>query len=227
MKKIIIAFLLCICMAAGSVMAATKEEATINVDEARLALQKLMNSPDASVPQGLMRQARAVLIVPSLLKGGFIVGASYGNGVALIRQADGHMGPPLFFNVGGASLGLQIGGQSSDLVLVIASQRGLEGLLKNEMTLGSDLSVAAGPLGRTGRVAVSGASTDADIYSYSSTAGLFAGVSLDGTGISYDQQTTSTYYGHANVGIKRVYEQIEVPSSGRQLMDTLDKYMVK
>lgn len=227
MKKIIYAMLL-IFLCGSAAPAASAQQAGISVEEARIVLHKLMNSYDGSIPHGLMQGAKAVIIVPSLLKGGFIVGASYGKGVALIRQADGKMGAPVFFNVGGASLGLQAGGQSSDLVLVVASSRGLRGLLQNQMTIGTDLSIAAGPVGRQGKMAVSGASRDADLYSYSSTVGLFAGISLDGTGLSYDQDGTSAYYGHKlGIAEAQLLEENKIPLSGRQLMRELDEYMAR
>lgn len=226
MKKILPTILLLLLLGASGAFAADAQQANINIDEARIALQKLMDTPDVSIPHGLIKNAKAVIIVPSLLKGGFILGASAGNGVALIRRPDGKMGPPVFFNAGGASVGLQIGGQSSDLVLVVASERGLQGLLKNEMTIGSDLSVAAGPVGRSARAAVSGASTDADLYSYSSTVGLFAGISLDGTGLSYDRATTSAYYGR-DLSLADVYKPgaVTVPASGQQLMKVVNQHV--
>lgn len=227
MKTLLSALCLLLLLLCGSnAFANDAIDAGMKVDEARLVMLKLINSPDSAIPLDIMSHATAIIIIPSMIKGGFIVGASYGSGVVLIRQESGRMGPPVFFNAGGASLGLQIGGQSTDLVLIVASNNGLGRLLKNEMTIGTDMSVSLGPVGRHAKVAVSGASTSADLYSYSSSAGLFAGVSLDGTGLSFDQETTSNYYGRSlSLTEASTSGAATIPQSGEELMQVINRYM--
>ncbi|MDR1397233.1 MAG: lipid-binding SYLF domain-containing protein [Desulfarculales bacterium] len=227
MKKIsfyLLVLALCSVSPAG---AAGKREADLTVDKARVVLESMMNRIDASVPSQMLRTAYAVVIIPSMLKGGLIIGASYGSGIISARQEDGAMGPPAFFVAGGGSVGLQIGGQSIDLILIIASPTGLGGVLKNQMTIGADASVAAGPLGRRGEISASGISAGSDLYSYSSSAGLFAGVSLDGTGLGYDRETTAAYYGREYTVHQVLLGGLikDIPPSGQYLVESLNKYM--
>jgi lipid-binding SYLF domain-containing protein len=226
MKKLLLLLLL-LSLLPSPLLADSRHEAGLTVDKARLALEGLMGQIDSSIPNSVLKSSYAVVIIPSMLKGGLIIGASYGVGIVSARQPDGKMGPPAFFIAGGGSLGLQIGGQSTDLVLLVASPAGLNGILRNQMTIGADASVAVGPVGRRGEVAASGVSAGSDIYSYSTSAGLFAGVSLDGTGLSYDQKTTDAYYGQSYTVHQVLLGGLiqDIPGSGRQLMETLNKYM--
>jgi lipid-binding SYLF domain-containing protein len=158
-------------------------------------LVALAGLPLKGIPPALLQDARGVAIIPNVLKAGFVFGGRFGRGVILVRGADGSWGNPIFITLAGGSFGWQIGVQSTDIILVFKTSRGLERILngKNKVTLGADLSVAAGPIGRQVE-----ASTDAqlksEIYSYSRSRGLFAGLSLEGAGILIDFDANQNFY---------------------------------
>ncbi len=157
-------------------------------------LEETMNTPDEQIPAELVSQAQAIIIFPTMVKGGFMVGARYGKGVASVRSKKNHKwGPPAFLYTTGLSFGLQIGAEAVDLILLVMTQRGIEGLLKGQFTLGGDIAISAGPIGRHAE-----ASTDilmqGEIYSYSRSKGAFAGISIKGTVITADKEANVEYY---------------------------------
>jgi lipid-binding SYLF domain-containing protein len=173
---------------------AQQEEAE-RLREAITVLKELKDAPDVTVPDWVIDKAVAVAVFPSVKKGGLVVGGHFGRGVISAKSArSGTWSSPGFLTLTGGSLGLQIGGQAVDLVLVVQDQRGLEQLLRNQFKIGGDASVAAGPVGRDAE-----ASTDlqmrAKILSYSRTRGLFAGVTLKGSTIRQDRDANERFYG--------------------------------
>ena len=162
-------------------------------DKAAKVFGEIMGSPDKGIPKDLLEKAECVAVFPSVLKAGFIVGGRGGRGVASCRTLSG-WSAPAYFNLGGASIGLQIGAQSTDFVLLFMNKDGMKSLLSDEFTLGGDASVAAGPVGRQ-----AGASTDlklnAQILSYSRSKGLFAGLELKGVVIKPDKDDMRDVYG--------------------------------
>lgn len=148
-------------------------------------LDELVQIPAKSIPLAILDQAAGVAIIPNTIKAGFVFGGRAGHGVVLVREKDGTWSDPLFVNLGGASVGFQIGVESTDVVLVFRNRRSLDRFLegKNKFTLGADASVAAGPLGRKASASTD-AKLEAEILSYSRSRGLFAGVSLDGAVIN-------------------------------------------
>jgi lipid-binding SYLF domain-containing protein len=148
---------------------------------------------DRTIPNDILRKATCVAVVPGMVKGAFIVGAQYGQGVVTCRTGHG-WSAPVFIRMAGGSFGFQIGGQATDLVLVAVNERGFQDLLKDKFKIGGDASAAAGPVGRAGT-----ASTDwkmnAELLSYSRAKGLFAGIDLDGTSVSQNREDTEIYYG--------------------------------
>jgi lipid-binding SYLF domain-containing protein len=184
-----------------------------------------MATPDQSIPEELLAKCKAIAIYPSVLKGGFIIGARFGKGVVLKKDENtGKWGPVAFSTIGGGSYGLQIGGSATDLILVIMNERGMTGLLSNNFTLGGDANVAAGPVGRQSQ-----ASTDlslrAGILSYSRSRGLFAGIALDGAVLTQDNNSNSAYYGKTVTGrdILLNHAVTSQPSS-KALLDALEEY---
>src|SRR5882672_1649230 len=151
---------------------------------ATAVLHEVLSAPDKGIPQDLLAKAQCVMIVPGLKKGAFLVGGEYGRGFALCRRG-GEWGGPAAIKFGGGSFGAQIGGESTDVVMLVMNRHGMEMLATDKFTIGGDASAAAGPVGRTGS-----ADTDillhAEILSYSRTRGVFAGVSLNGTVVSQD-----------------------------------------
>lgn len=200
-------------------------QADTKVKAAQVVMEEVMSSGDAGIPQDLLHKAKAVAIFPDMVKAGFLVGGQFGTGVVMARQSGGSWGPPAFFTMGGASFGLQIGAQATDVVLVIMKQRGLDGLLNNKIRFGADIGVAVGPVGRRGEASISGASGYADAYSYSRTKGLFAGLSLEGGGIEYDTKTTKNFYGQS-LKVREVLQggKASPPAAAQALMQTMDRF---
>ena len=217
----------------GSVFAVSPANAA-NTDldnriwEAKQVLAEVMAIPEQSIPEEMLAKCRAIAIYPSVLKGGFILGARYGKGVVLKRDdKNGKWGPVAFSTIGGGSWGLQIGAQATDLILVIMNERGMSGLLSNNFTLGADASIAAGPVGRDSQ-----ASTDlslkAGIISYSRSRGLFGGIALDGAVLTQDNNSNSAYYGKY-VTSKDILlaNAVKIQSSSKELAEALNEYSAR
>jgi len=167
----------------------TREDARLIT--ATQVLEELRATPDQNVPDWLMQRAYGVAVIPEVIKGAFIFGGRYGSGAMTVRDASGRFSSPIFIKLAGGSVGWQVGATSTDVVLVFASQRSVEHFARGKFTLGADASVAAGPVGRQGEAA---AGIHAEIYSYSRSRGLFAGVALDGTVIAFDNKANNAFY---------------------------------
>src|SRR3984893_11705650 len=174
--------------------AANKEQERL--ENSGVVMQEIMNTPE-SIPQQVMEKAECVIVFPSVLKAAFVVGGSYGRGAMVCRTGKEFQGPwgaPAMYALEGGSVGFQIGGQATDLVLVVVNKRGASSILNSKVKLGADASVAAGPVGRD-----ASANTDAymraEILSYSRTRGLFAGVSLEGSTLRPDDDANADVYG--------------------------------
>jgi lipid-binding SYLF domain-containing protein len=165
------------------------------IDSAKTVLDQILNAQDHSIPLNILQQATCVGVVPGLLKGAFVFGGQYGQGVVTCRTGHG-WSAPVFIRMAGGSFGFQIGGQSTDLVLVAVNDRGFQDLLKNKFKIGGDASAAAGPVGRSGQAATDW-KMNAELLSYSRNKGLFAGIDLDGTSVSQNNEDTNTFYGKA------------------------------
>jgi lipid-binding SYLF domain-containing protein len=173
----------------------SREEATLIT--ATQVLEELGATPDQKVPDWLMQRAYGVAVVPEVIKGAFFFGGRYGNGVLTVRDADsGRFSNPIFIRLGGGSFGAQIGASSTDVVLVFVTPRSVENFARGKFTLGADVSVAAGPVGRQTEAAAGKA---AEIYSYSRSRGLFAGVALDGTVVAFDRSGNRAFYNDEDV----------------------------
>ena len=172
--------------------AATDEETMI--DRSMTVLRDLQAIPDTRIPDLLLSRAEGIIILPANVKVGLIFGARFGNGVMLVRNADRSWSNPVFVSSGGGSWGFQAGGQVSDIVLVLTTRDSVEGITDGKLTLGADASVAAGPVGRTAMASTS-ITFDAEVYAYSKSQGLFAGVSLEGNGIFIWKKANKRFYG--------------------------------
>ena len=164
------------------------------VEKAEMTLQSFMSDSSMESFRDLAKQAKGILVVPQLLKGAFVFGASGGSGVLLIRdgKADRWFGPA-FYTIGGASFGLQIGGQASEVILLLMTDRGVASMMANSFKLGVDAGVAAGPVGAG--VAASTANLSADILTFARSKGLYGGVSLDGAVVATREGLNGAYYG--------------------------------
>ena len=171
-----------------------KMESNQLIDKAQLPLQSFMCDKNMGTFRNLIRKAQGVLIAPSVLKGAFIVGASGGSGVLFVRdKTNGKWSGPAFYTIGGASFGLQIGGQSSEVVLLAMTDRGVRSFLGNSFKLGGDVGIAAGPVGMGAAAAT--ANLSADILSFSRSKGLYGGISLDGAVVAVRDKLNDAYYG--------------------------------
>lgn len=169
------------------------KEGAEQADKSAKVLNEIMATPDKGIPRDLLDKAECVLVFPKVVKGGFIVGAQGGRGVASCRLASG-WSAPAFFEIKGGSVGLQIGGQATDFVLLIMNKSGMKSLLSDKFELGGEGSVAAGPVGRTASASTD-VKLDAQILSYSRSKGLFGGVSLKGSVISPEKSDMEDTYG--------------------------------
>ena len=174
-------------------LAFAQQVETDRVAESARVLEEILSAPDKGVPEAIIEKAQAVVVIPSTVKGALLIGAQRGKGVMSVKSAAG-WSAPAFITLTGGSVGLQIGGQATDIVLVVVNERGIENLAQNTFKIGGDASVAAGPVGRE-----AAASTDyklqAQILSYSRSRGLFAGVSLAGSTIRADRDANEKIYG--------------------------------
>ncbi len=174
----------------------SREDLQARIDAAKVVLDEIMAAQDNSIPMNILEQATCVGVVPGMKKGAFIWGGQYGQGVVTCRTGHG-WSAPVFIRMAGGSFGFQIGGQSTDLVLVAVNERGFQDLLKNKFKIGGDASAAAGPVGRNGQAATDW-KMNAELLSYSRNKGLFAGIDLDGTSVSQNTDDTELYYGQAH-----------------------------
>jgi lipid-binding SYLF domain-containing protein len=165
-----------------------------DVKDSTNVLKKIMQIPEKGIPPALLRDAQGIVIVPNVIKGAFIVGGRHGTGVLLVREENGGWSDPVFVSLTGGSIGWQVGGTSTDVILVFKNRKGIEGLLKGKFTLGADAAVAAGPVGRSAEAATD-VMLKSEILSYSRSRGLFAGVSLEGAALMVDEDATDYYYG--------------------------------
>jgi SH3 domain-containing YSC84-like protein 1 len=206
---------------AVSAASSDREDDVNRAQRAATVFQEIMNAPD-SIPQDVLNKAQCIAIIPGDKKFAFVFGADYGRGVAVCRTANG-WSAPLFLAVQGGSVGYQIGGSSTDLVLLFMNDHALHSLLSDKFKLGGDASVAAGPVGRNAT-----ASTDlkltAEILSYSRSKGIFAGVSLDGTVVQADKSGDEAMYG---AGVSRhdvLGGGVPTPDEARPLDGVISKY---
>jgi len=204
-------------------MYAQEETPDHRLRSSEAVLHEVMAAPDKAIPRDLLEKAQCVIIVPGLKKGAFLVGGEYGRGYALCRHNGGRWGGPAAIKFGGGSFGAQIGGESTDVVMLVMNRRGMEKLAQDKFTVGGDASAAAGPVGRTG-AADTDISLRAEILSYSRTHGIFAGVSLDGTVVSKDGGEDRKLYGHEVSNKAILGGEVATPTAARGLVSELDRY---
>jgi lipid-binding SYLF domain-containing protein len=157
-------------------------------------LDEVMRMPEQAIPNKLLESAHAVAVIPSVVKAGLVLGGRHGKGLISIRAADGTWSHPSYISLTGGSIGFQAGVQSTDVVLVFRTPRGVDSIVHGKFTLGADAAVAAGPVGRTAQASTDG-QLKAEIYAYSRSRGLFAGVALDGAVLSIDHDANEAAYG--------------------------------
>jgi SH3 domain-containing YSC84-like protein 1 len=224
MKKLMAALvIMSVCgLALGADDQAKPSKASDRVQAAADVLNEIQSAPDSGIPQEILSKAECVAVIPSMLKGGFIVGGKYGRGLASCRTPKGWSTPAFFMTTGG-SVGFQIGGQAVDLVMLIMNNDGMQHLLASQFALGADASVAAGPVGRHAE-----GSTDwkmrAQVLTYSRARGVFAGVSLSGAVVKQDKDSTREFYGHMMTSKAALTGEVDPPPAANVFLTTLAKW---
>ena len=224
MKKTIASICLSFLLTSTAFAASSREDLQARIDAAKIVLDQIMGAKDKSIPMNILQQATCIGVVPGLLKGAFVVGGQYGQGVVTCRTGHG-WSAPVFIRMAGGSFGFQIGGQSTDLVLVAVNDRGFQDLLKNKFKIGGDASAAAGPVGRSGQAATDW-KMNAELLSYSRNKGLFAGVDLDGTSVSQNNDDTDVYYGQPHHFDEILRGNVGVPPGAEPFVRTVIQYFV-
>lgn len=201
------------------------DKETDRLENAGMVMEDIMNIPD-DIPQDLLDKAECVMVFPSVLKGAFIVGGSYGRGAMVCRSGEHFTGPwgaPSMAALEGGSLGFQLGGQATDFVLLIMNPRGATAILSSKVKLGAGMSAAAGPKGRDATAATD-VTLRAEILAYSRTRGLFAGISLEGSTLRPDNDANEKLYGKKLTATQIVRKgAVPVPPSGQKLVSLLEK----
>jgi lipid-binding SYLF domain-containing protein len=205
-----------------SLLAADKEPAK-RLHESAAVLEEIMSAPDKGIPQDLLAKAHCIVIVPGLKTAAFVVGGKYGKGYLSCRGTAKGWSAPATMRIEGGSVGFQLGGSTTDLVMLVMSERGAEKLLESKFTLGAEGSVAAGPVGRT-VTAQTDAQMKADILSWSRSQGLFAGVALEGATLRQDLDDNATLYKKALTTRDIVTTDVPAPPSAASLMALLNRY---
>jgi lipid-binding SYLF domain-containing protein len=202
-------------------VASDREDDVKRTHKAAEVFQAIMNTPDQGIPQDLLNSAKCIAIIPGEVKFAFVFGGNYGRGLALCRTAHG-WSAPMFVAVDGGSVGYQIGGSSTDLIMLFMNDHALQSLLGDKFKLGADASVAAGPVGRSATAATD-ARMNAEILSYSRSKGVFAGVALDGAVVQADKSGDKAMYGE-NVNRHEILSgKVSVPPSARPLVHEIDE----
>ena len=187
-------------------------------------LTDVMNAPDQAIPNELMERAEAIAVFPHVIKGAFGVGGEFGHGLVSQRMANGRWSAPAYIKIGGGSFGFQIGGTSTDIVLVFTDRKGYEGLLSGKVKLGADAAVAAGPVGRNAQVGTDIKLTS-PVFAYSRSKGLFAGVALDGALVTIDDSANELVYGRAMSGREILTEgRAPINNVVAPFVQALDRY---
>jgi lipid-binding SYLF domain-containing protein len=208
-----LALLAVACSASPVLVAAERETARLMV--ANQVLKEMGDMRDQAIPGYLLERAYAIAVIPEVGKVGFVVAGRRGKGVLVVRDDDGRFTNPVFVTLTGGSVGWQAGAQFADVVLVFTSRRSLEGITDGKVTLGGEASIAAGPVGRQASAAVD--SMTAEVYSYSRTRGLFAGVALDGSVVTIDRAANEKFYGRSGVSAADIMGGIVTTDSPQAL----------
>ncbi len=189
------------------------------LESAHSVLHQLMGTPDKGIPLDLAAKAQCVAVIPSFKKGAFVFGGEYGQGVATCRTGQG-WSAPVFIQLEGASFGFQIGGQSSDIVLIGVNKKSLDDLLKDKVKLGGDIGVAAGPVGRNSQIATTELA-NAEFITYSRSKGLFAGIDVNGDDVHQNKKDTTAFYGSEIPYAKILGGDVPTPAAAQHFVKTV------
>lgn len=221
MKK----FIAVLCLAGLSIpafAASDKAKLSDRLDSAKSVIDQIMAVPDKAIPDSILRDATCVGVIPGLVKGAFIIGAEYGQGVVTCRTGHGWSGP-VFMRLAGGSFGFQIGGQGTDLVLVAVNDKGFQDLLKSKFKIGADAAAAAGPVGRNAQASTNW-KLQSELLTWSRSKGLFAGIDLNGATVSENTDDTEVLYGGPHEFEQILHGNVLPPAEARPFLRTIAKY---
>jgi lipid-binding SYLF domain-containing protein len=223
-----ITFVLCSALGCATLAAADEKGKTAErLDDATALFTEIMAAPDKSIPQDLLDKSHCIVLVPGLKKGAFVIGGKYGRGFALCRSTTGQgWGPPAAIRIEGGSFGIQIGFSSSDVVLLVMNQRGMQKLTTSKFTIGADATAAIGPVGRNA-TAQTDALMHAEILSWSRSRGAFAGASLDGATLRTDLDENQALYGQRWTTKQILESGAKIPAAAEKLLAELNKYSAR
>jgi lipid-binding SYLF domain-containing protein len=218
-----LAFAVAFAVSASALPAATAHD---RLADSAAVFSEIMGAPDKGIPHDLLAKAQCIVIIPGLKKAAFVVGGEFGKGFAECRKRGGvGWGAPAAVRMEGGSVGFQLGGSSTDLVMLVMSQRGMDKLLEDKFTVGADASAAAGPVGRTADAATD-VQLHAEILAWSRARGLFAGVALKGATLRNDLDDNEQLYGRKMTNKEVILGHIEPPPAAHRLIAELDRYSV-
>jgi lipid-binding SYLF domain-containing protein len=220
---VVLAGFFLLCLTCNSVEAGSKE--VEKVQAATEVLTELMAIPEKGITPILLQNAYGVAVIPAVVKASLVVGGRYGWGVLAVREKEGRWSNPSFVSLTGGSVGYQIGAQSTDVILVFKSSKSIDGIVKGKFTLGADAAVAAGAVGRQAEAATD-LQLKAEIYSYSRSRGLFAGVALEGAALQIDNKSNAAFYGKIGITPADIFtnKAREVPAAATAFKQVLKKY---
>src|SRR5689334_21629207 len=207
-------------LTSGNVWAASGRQDSIQrLQMSTDVLHAMMSTPDKGIPEEVLEGAKCIVVIPNLVKGGFIVGGEHGRGIASCRTAEG-WSAPAFVSVGGGSWGLQIGVEGVDLVMVVMNNQGLQHLISGKFQLSGDASASAGPVGRHASAGTDW-TTSTEILTYSRSHGIFAGITLNGAVVQQDNDSTEAIYGRSRSFRNILSGQVSAPASTRAFMSSI------
>ena len=221
MKNIVSTALVALSLTGIATAQGTDAKINQRLESATSVLHQLMATPDKGIPLDLAAKAQCIAVIPSFKKGAFVFGGEYGQGVATCRTGHG-WSAPVFMTLGGASFGFQIGGQSSDIVLVGVNHKSLDDLLKDKVKLGGDIAVAAGPVGRDSQIATTELA-NAEFITYSRSKGLFAGIDINGDDVHQNTKDTNAFYGSDLPYAKILGGSVPTPPSAQRFVRTVSE----
>jgi lipid-binding SYLF domain-containing protein len=215
-------FISAIALTSTNLLASARQDSIERLHMSSDVLHSIVETPDKGIPEEVLSSAKCIVVIPHLIKGGFVFGGEHGRGIASCRTADGRWSAPAFVSIGGGSWGLQIGVEGIDLVMVIMNDHGLQHLLSSKFQIGGDASAAAGPVGRH-----ASAGTDwtmnTEILTYSRARGVFAGITLDGAVIEQDNDSTGAIYGRSRSFRSILSGRVAAPQSTRGFMHSIEE----
>jgi len=219
--------LLALALLMPAMAARAEDPPLVRAQNAVRVMHEIMQAPDKAVPRDLLQNARAIAVIPDMVKAGLIFGGRRGEGLISVKSPDGTWSNPSFITLTGGSVGFQAGVSSTDVILVFRTQRGVDSIVNGKFTIGADAAAAAGPVGRTASAATD-SQMKAEIYSYSRSRGLFAGVALDGSVLRIDYDANAAAYG-AGITPRRIFEGgvNNVPGPVVDFRDQLEEYTAR